>query len=160
MPTNTSVSEKSAYKLKIPRQQSHSPCLNSLHQISLINIAATTPYLSLVPLTTSSSIVHPSPDFPSGPVSNPLRNPDLTSQSLTNCLSKLGCGPPGSYNARGQYRDESGVRTSSISINDCSDCSAGTSPNSNFVSARIRPRVKAYAAASLYNRRAVVEIRV
>ena len=33
------------------------------------------------------------------------------SQSRTYCLSKLGCGCPGSHWSAGQKRDESGVRT-------------------------------------------------
>lgn len=60
-----------------------------------INILTTSSYLSLVPLTTSSLITHPSPSLPSGPLSNPFRNPVRTSQSRRNCLSKDACGRPG-----------------------------------------------------------------
>jgi hypothetical protein len=101
-------------------------------------------------------MTHP---FPSFPASSPFLNPTPVSQSLKNCLSKLGCGFPASYPSRGQYLDESGVRTSSIKISWGKDESVGgTSPNSNLVSARIRPWERAYDEASLKRVIAMVEI--
>ena len=113
-------------------------------------------YFPFVFITMVSSIVHP---LPSSPASSPFLNPTPVSQSLKNCLSKLGCGLPASYPSKGQYLDESGVRTSSIKISWGEDESVGvTSPNSNLVSARIRPRERAYDEASLKRATAVVAI--
>ena len=75
-------------------------------------------------------------------------------------MSKLGCDRPGAYEAAGQYRDESGVSTSSIKMRDelvvdevASESGEGagvmTSPNSNLVSARMTPLESAYSAARL-----------
>ena len=44
-----------------------------------------------------------------------LSQPVVSSQSRTNCLSNDGCGPPGRYDCFGQYRELSGVSTSSTS---------------------------------------------
>src|SRR3954447_5804713 len=44
-----------------------------------------------------------------------LSQPVCSQKSRTNCLSKLSCVRPGSYESAGQKRDESGVRASSPS---------------------------------------------
>ena len=62
----------------------------------------------------------------------------VSSQSRTNCLSNDGCGPPGRYDCLDQYLELSGVSTSSTSS---SSPVASSNPHSNFVSARIKPRV-------------------
>ena len=68
----------------------------------------------------------------------------LVSQSLTNCLSKLGCVLPGWYFVASQNLLESGVSISSIKVNWSS-----MNPNSNLVSAIIIPFVKAKLWAKL-----------
>ena len=67
----------------------------------------------------------------------------LSSQSRTNCLSRLGGLAPVLYSAAGQKREESGVRTSSPRTS----VPFASVPNSNFVSAMMMPRVAAYSAA-------------
>lgn len=57
---------------------------------SLVSRLTASAYRSWVPFTTSSSINHPCPSFPTGPLSNPFRKPAFTNQSRTYCLSKLG----------------------------------------------------------------------
>ena len=94
-------------------------------------------YFAFVPSTTSRGSVTPSLFF----------WPVETSQSRRYCLSNDAWGLPGEYSAADQYRDESGVRSSSMRMS-CLPFGVGSRPNSNFVSARIRPRSRAYAAAS------------
>src|SRR5512135_1369374 len=60
-----------------------------------------------------------------------LFQPEDSSQSRTNCLSKLGGLLPTLYWAAGQKRDESGVSASSIRYS----VPAASTPNSNLVSA-------------------------
>src|SRR6185295_6857345 len=62
-----------------------------------------------------------------------------SSQSRTNCLSNDGGLEPTRYWSRGQKREESGVRASSIRYS----FPALSWPNSNFVSAIMMPRVAA-----------------
>ena len=71
-----------------------------------------------------------------------LSQPVPAAQSRTYCLSKEACGRPGSYSSAGQKREESGVQTSSPSTS----VPSASSPNSNFVSARITPRSRAWSA--------------
>eukprot|EP00732_Lithocolla_globosa_P007979 Lithocolla_globosa_v1_NODE_10815_length_563_cov_4.653543.p2 type:complete len:106 gc:universal NODE_10815_length_563_cov_4.653543:58-375(+) len=59
------------------------------------------------------------------------------------CLSRLSCVFPTVYFEASQYRDESGVNTSSATYN----FPSASVPNSNLVSAKIRPLDKAYSAA-------------
>ncbi len=66
-----------------------------------------------------------------------LSQPVVSSQSRTNCLSNDGCGPPGRYDSIDQYRELSGVSTSSTSS---SSPVSSSNPHSNLVSARISPR--------------------
>ena len=66
------------------------------------------------------------------------------SQSRTYCLSKLGCGWPGSHWSAGQNRDESGVSTSSASTT-----SSPRRPNSTLVSASRMPRAGGDLVAAL-----------
>src|SRR5512135_1669751 len=68
-----------------------------------------------------------------------LFQPEDSSQSRTNCLSKLGGLLPTLYWAAGQKRDESGVSASSIRYS----LPALSVPNSNLVSAMMMPRVSA-----------------
>ncbi len=65
------------------------------------------------------------------------------SQSRTYCLSYDGCAWPGRHESAGQNRDESGVSTSSPSVN----TPALSRPNSTFVSAMMIPRSSARADA-------------
>ena len=69
------------------------------------------------------------------------------SQSRTNCLSKLACARPGCHRSAGQYREESGVSTSSTRV---IAPVVGSVPNSSLVSARITPRSRAIASARAY----------
>ena len=59
----------------------------------LINRFTASSYFSRVFSTASCEIVHPSPSFPLGPLSNPFLKPALVNQFLKYCLSKL-CGSP------------------------------------------------------------------
>src|SRR5512135_2859293 len=68
-----------------------------------------------------------------------LFQPLDSSQSRTNCLSKLGGLLPTLYWSAGQKREESGVSASSIRYS----LPALSTPNSNLVSAMIMPLVSA-----------------
>src|SRR3989338_5387092 len=78
-----------------------------------------------------------------------LFQPEDSSQSRTNCLSKLGGLLPTRYWSAGQKREESGVSASSIrySLPD------SATPKSNLVSGNNVPRGRALSAASLYSAR-------
>ena len=65
-----------------------------------------------------------------------MSQPVVSSQSLTNCLSKEGGEPPSRHDGAGQKREESGVSASSIQTTEPSS----SRPNSNFVSATMTPR--------------------
>src|SRR5260370_31073885 len=67
--------------------------------------------------------------------SDSLSQPERPSQSRTDCLSYESGDVPTWYVAASQKRELSGVRTSSIRVR-----SSPTRPNSNLVSARIKPR--------------------
>src|ERR1700675_3854476 len=94
-------------------------------------------YFERVCMTTSSGS--------SGPGSV-LSQPVCAQKSRTNCLSKLSCARPGSYESAGQKRDESGVRASSPSTR----APSASRPSSNFVSAMMIPRVRAGFAAAAH----------
>src|SRR5665647_964663 len=68
-----------------------------------------------------------------------LFQPEDSSQSRTNCLSKLGGLLPTRYSSAGQKREESGVSASSIRY----ILPASSTPNSNLVSAMMMPLVAA-----------------
>ena len=69
-------------------------------------------------------------------------------------MSKDGGDPPTAYSSAGQYLDESGVSTSSIS----SSSPSGARPNSNLVSARmIPPRLGLRCAACVDGERGISE---
>ena len=74
-----------------------------------------------------------------------MSNPIVFNQSLTNCLSNDGTDLPTSYEDNGQNLDESGVNNSSTTVN----VPLSSIPNSNLVSARMIPFVKAYSEANL-----------
>lgn len=97
-----------------------------------ITLSLASSYFAFVPLTTSSGKLTPSL----------FLSPLSISQSLKYCLSKLACGWPSLYSEADQYRDESGVRSSSISIS-WGPLGVGKRPNSNLVSASMRPRARA-----------------
>src|SRR5437764_2215344 len=93
-------------------------------------------YFERVCATTSSGSSGPGSDL-----SQPVRS----QKSRTNCLSKLSCARPGSYESAGQKRDESGVRASSPSTS----LPSGSRPSSNFVSAMMIPARSACSAAAV-----------
>ncbi len=72
-----------------------------------------------------------------------LSQPVVSSQSRTNCLSNEGGLLPGLYWSAGQKRELSGVNTSSMRMY----WPSAALPHSNFVSAMMMPRDRAYSAA-------------
>src|SRR5574340_91406 len=68
-----------------------------------------------------------------------LFQPEASSQSRTNCLSKLGGLLPTRYWSAGQKREESGVSASSIRYS----LPTSSTPNSNLVSAMMMPLLAA-----------------
>src|SRR6185436_11847865 len=107
-------------------RQLHAPTTSSSRYLAklapVIRSNAST-YRARVPATTSGGS-----SGPGAALSHGWRS----SQSRTNCLSKLVWGPPASYVAASQNRDESGVSASSTRVS-----SPSMRPISNFVSARM-----------------------